>query len=120
MRHEIGVFGIACAKIVSWEAGMNKAGSLNSNLPFCMTRILKSCLIWVDFLPMMLEPLGAISGPHLLAWPLISRLCTHACAPCCFTSRSLSFHSSPHAYATIVLAVALSYLHVGGNTPTVL
>jgi len=42
MRHEIGVFGIACAKIVFWEAGMNNAGSLNSNLPFCMTRMLRS------------------------------------------------------------------------------
>lgn len=26
----------------------------------------------------------------------------------------------PSPYATIVLAVALSYLHVGGKTPTVL
>jgi hypothetical protein len=120
MRHEIGVIGIACAKMVIWGAELSNAGSVNLNLPLCMTRILKSFLIWVD-MSMMLEPLGVILVPHLHTCLASELSFSWACiCPMLLHISLFSFHSSPHSYATIVLAVALSYLHVGGKTPTVL
>jgi hypothetical protein len=57
-----------------------------------------------------------------MAFLVLMTLCLDgslAIAFTCSPSHRSSFPSStPVVYATIVLAVALSYLHVGGRTPT--